>query len=156
MNLRNLFNRILWVTYRAWLVTGLCTIAVAFGFGVYTSVFLIRSVATKGTIVDLVPERDEENDTVNYASTFTFIAVDGKTYTVTSGVATNPPGFKVGQDVQVYYLKSHPANAKLASFWQLWFVTILCAGLGLFFSGAGYLLLRFERRRKTLRKQIVR
>jgi hypothetical protein len=141
-----LLKKFLWVSCRAWLVTGLCVLFVGLGFGIYTSIFLFHSMATKGTIVNLVPQRDEENDSTNYAPVFAFAAVDGKTYTVESGVATNPPGFELGQVVQILYEKSNPAGAKLASFWQLWFVTVLCSSIGVFFSVAGYFLLCYERR----------
>jgi hypothetical protein len=150
MNPKSMLKKLLWITCRAWFVTGLCTLVVALGFGIYTSVFLIRSVPAKGTVVNLIPEYDEENDSTNYAPVFSFAAGDGKIYTIKSGVATNPPGFEVGQNVKVLYVPSHPANAKLASFRQLWFVTVLCVGLGVFFTTAGYFLLRFERRRNSL------
>ncbi len=151
MSSRSLFERFLWITCRGWLAGGLCSLTVALGFGFYTGGFLARSVAAKGTIVSLEPVPDEENDTVNYAPVFAFTAADGHAYTVRSGTATNPPGFVVGEDVRVLYVKSDPEGAKLASFWQLWFVTVLLAGLGTLFTGAGYGILRYERRRARRR-----
>jgi len=125
----------------------LCAIAVSFGFTIWTSIFLARSVAATGSIVSLLPNPDVENGVMNYAPVFAFTAADGKTYTVISGLSTNPPGFVVGQTVRVIYQMSHPESAKLASFWQLWFVSIVVAGLGVFILIAGYLLLLYERRR---------
>jgi hypothetical protein len=144
--LHRLLRRILWTFCRAWLFCGLATIAAACGFGAYTSVWFYRSASIEGTIVGLSVVSNQEDSTINYAPSFTFKAEDGRTYTVMSSVATNPPGFEVGQTVRVLYLRTDPASAKLNSFWQIWFVTMLCAGLGAFFTGAGYLLLRYERR----------
>ena len=118
---------------RAWLVCGLCCLAVGLGFGVYNAIFLIRAVSAKGTIVGLNPVTNQEDGALNYAPVFKFIAEDGRTYTVTASFATNPPSFTVGQDIRVLYIKTNPAGAKLGYFWQLWFVAILCAGLGIFF-----------------------
>jgi hypothetical protein len=143
-----LIKRILWIFCRAWLVCGLGCLAVALGFGVHNAIFLFRAVSAKGTVVSLLPVPNQEDGALNYAPEFNFTAEDGHTYTVTSSVASNRPGFTVGQDIRVLYIKNDPAGAKLEHLWQLWFVTILCAGLGMFFSGAGYLLLRYERRRQ--------
>jgi hypothetical protein len=110
------------------------------------SVWLYRGASTVGTIVGLSGVPNQEDNTINYAPSFTFKAGDGRTYTVMSSVATNPPGFEVGQSVPVLFLRADPASPKLNSFWQIWFVTGLCGGLGAFFTGAGYLLLRYERR----------
>jgi hypothetical protein len=139
-----LLKQILWVFCRVWLICGVGTLAVGLAIAVYTSIWLQRSVLARGTVMELVPQ--DGDDTINYATRFEFKSQDGKLYTVTSGVATNPPGFKVGEDVRVRYLSNDPASAKLSYFWQLWFVPVLCAGLGVFFTGAGYLLLRYERR----------
>ncbi|WP_449727813.1 DUF3592 domain-containing protein [Granulicella aggregans] len=111
----------------------------------YTSIWLFRSVPEQGVVIDLIPQRDD-NGNINYSARFKFKAGDGKVYTATAGVATNPPSFEIGENVRVRYLQTNPVSAKLSYFWQLWFEPVLCAGLGAFFSGAGYLLLRRERR----------
>jgi hypothetical protein len=148
--MNRLIMRILWVFCRAWLLGGLGAIAVGLGFGIYNIVFLSRSVSAMGTVERLTPVVDQDDGTINYAPVFTFTAQDGHLYTVTEALASNPPGFTVGQVVRVLYLKTNPAGAKLGYFWELWFDTILCAGLGLFLTGAGYLLLRYEPKRQRL------
>jgi hypothetical protein len=141
-------KRLLWRGSRWLLFGGLCALAVGVGFAVNTSLFLLRSVAADGTIVRLDAVPDQENGSLNYAPVFAFTAQDGQTYTVRSGVASNPPEFTEGQAVSVLYIRTNPGGAKVASFLQLWFVALLCSGLGLFFSGPGYLLLRYERRHR--------
>ncbi len=138
------------ILVRAWLYGGVASLAVGCGFGVYTTIWLHRSTVTKGTIISLLPVSNRENNTTNYAPVFAFTAKDGQTYKVTSGVATNPPGFEIGQHVSVLYILAKPDSAKLDSFWQLWFVSIVVVGLGLFLTGVGYLLLRHERKRQRI------
>jgi hypothetical protein len=153
--MKRLIKRFLWTLCRAWLFAGLVILAVGLGFGIYNLVFLNRSVPATGTIESLAPVMNQEDGSLNYAPVFTFMAQDGHSYTVKAGVASNPPGFTVGQVVNVRYVRTDPTGAKLDSFWQLWFMTIVFAGLGLFFSGAGYLLLRYERKQKQHEASVV-
>jgi hypothetical protein len=136
---------LLWILCRIWLVCGLVTLVLGFGFGTYTSIWLFRSLPGQGTVTDLIPQTNNDGN-INYSAQFRFKARDGQLYTATAGVATNPPSFAVGEDVRVRYLPTDPASAKLSYFWQLWFEPVLSAGLGMLFVGAGYLLLRRERR----------
>jgi len=144
-------RKILWIARRAWLICGLGALATGCGFAIYRSVWLSRAVSTKGTIVSVSEIPDQQNNAVNYAPTFTFKAADGGTYAVTSDVATNPPSFEVGEEVRIWYIGSNPRSAEIDSFWQLWLVPVVCGGLGIFFAGAGYLLLRYERRSSVIR-----
>lgn len=143
---RRWLRRVLWFFCRLWLVCGFALLLMGFGFATYTSIWLCRSVPGQGAVVDLVAQNDD-NGNVNYSARFRFRARDGKVYVATAGVATNPPSFAIGEDVRVRYIPRNPASARLAYFWQLWFEPVLCVGLGLLFTGAGYLLLRYERRR---------
>lgn len=92
---------------------------------------------------------------MNYAPTFRFKAENGRAYSVTSDVASNPPIFAVGQEVPVRYIGSNPMSAEIDSFWQLWLVAVVCSGLGMFFAGAGYMLWRFERHSSLSREQAI-
>ena len=130
------------------LVGGLGTLTVGVGIAVYTSVFLLRSVATKGTVVRLLPVEDNEAGTINYAPVFSFTSEDGQNHTIRSGVTSDPPEFDEGEVVRVLYIRSNPTGAKIGSFLQLWFAAIIFSGLGMFFSVLGYLLFRNERKRK--------
>jgi hypothetical protein len=141
-------KRVLWLFCRWLLVGGLSALAVGVGFAVYTSVYLLRSVATKGTIVRLDPVADNESGTINYAPVFSFTSEDGQTHTIRSGVASDPPGFEEGEVVRVFYIRSNPGGAKIGSSLQLWIFAIICSGLGMFFGVPGYLLLRNEQKRK--------
>lgn len=142
---RGWLKRVLWFLCRVWLVCGLVTSASGIGFAVYTSFWMYRSVSGQGTVIDLVPQTDGDG-TISYSARFQFRAQDGEVCTAMAGVATNPPSFAVGETVRVRYIPHDPRSAKLSYFWQLWFEPVLCAGLGVLFTGAGCLLLRHERR----------
>ncbi len=114
------------------------------GFIVFQYLWLVRSVPAHGTVVELIPVEDREQNTMNYAPRFAFSGDDGRAYTVTSGAATNPPGFQVGQQVRVRYIRDNPSSAKLDYFWQIWFAPVVFGVLGALFATAGYLLLRRE------------
>ncbi|MFY9853854.1 MAG: DUF3592 domain-containing protein [Terracidiphilus sp.] len=148
MFLNKIFEHFLRVASRAWIACGIACLLLAPVFGIYTVTFIHRAATASGSIVRLIEATGENNETLNYAPVFAFTASNGYNYTVTSSTASNPPEFTVGQVVQVLYEKSNPSHARLASFWQLWFLPVLLSGLGTVFSGAGYLLLRYECRRK--------
>lgn len=154
MSQNNISRRILWILCRGWLLLGVGTLAAGLGFGVDTSLFLYNSIAADGTIVDMSAIPNRYDDAIDYFPVFTFATEDGQAYTARSGVGTNPPAFETGQKVRVLYLKSNPDSVKLDTFWQLWFVTVMCAGLGALFTGTGYLLLRYERRRNRRESSI--
>jgi hypothetical protein len=142
----HLLRPVLRMFSRGWLWGGIVAAVIGCGFAAYQSIWLFRSIPTRGIIVELTPIRDQEQNATSYAPRFTFKNDYGRAYTVTSSVQSNPPEFAVGEQVRVRYIRSNPSSAKLDSFWQLWLVPFVCTSLGIFFSGAGYLLLRLERR----------
>lgn len=152
MQRMSLAHRFLWMASRSWLVGGLALTLVGIGFGLDTAVFLHRCISADGVIVTLNPVQNEQNGVTSYSPTFQFKSPNGATYTITSSTASNPPEFIVGQRIQVLYLASDPANARIASFLQLWFMAIMFAIGGVLLALLGYLLLRYERRvaRRTM------
>jgi hypothetical protein len=145
------FRRLLRFFGWVWLFGGLVLSAIGIGFGVYNAVFLYRSFAATGTIESLVPVFDQQSGATNYAPVFTFKTPDGHSYAVKADVASNPPGFTMGQTVNVLYLRSDPTTAKLDSFMQLWFMAIILVAVGISLSGMGYLFLRYKRTSQHLR-----
>ena len=145
-----LLSRVLWLVCRSCLAGGVGMLLAGCGFVVFQSIWLARSVPSRGTIVELIPVEDQEQNTTNYAPRFTFSGDDGRMHTVTSDTASNPPAFQVGEQVRVRYIRGNPSSAKLDYFWQLWFIPIVFGCLGVLFTPAGYLLLRRERQRLSL------
>lgn len=130
-----------------WLAAcGAATLAVGFGFVIWTSVFLIRATETAGRIVQTVPVSSDEGRTTNFAPVFTFSIADGHSFTITSNTSSNPPEFEPGDRVKVLYIPSHPENARLKSTLQLWLAPLICVPLSLFYILFGGVLLYFDRR----------
>jgi hypothetical protein len=144
---RSIADKILWLVSRTCLAGGLGSLAVGFGFAAWTGIFLARSISVPGKIIRLNRTTNQEDGAINFLPVVTFTAADGHVYTIDSGVATNPPEFDVDEKVSVRYVKSNPGSARIASFLQLWFVSIVCSGLGVFYGVPGYFLFRWERKR---------
>lgn len=71
---------------------------------------------------------------------FTFTLESGKPFTVASRVGSNPPEFKPGESVRVYYRRDHPEWAVINSLGQLWMDDVALAFVGLIFIAFGTVL----------------
>ena len=109
-----------------------------------SEVFLHRSISTNGTVIRMVTDTDEA---VHYAPVFSFVARDGRAFTIESKNYETPPEFRVGQTVTVLYEKDHPELARIASYWQIHAFEVVSGSIGLFFSGIGLGSLIYQRRR---------
>ena len=77
-----------------------------------------------------------------YQPKITFTTQTGEKVVLTSVGMSNPPRFRVGQEVPVVYDPSNPHKARIRSFASLWFASLLFGGLGsLFFLIALMLML---------------
>jgi len=135
-------------------IVGIISLVMSVGFLVAAAItafnvdrFLNEAEQTTGTVIALSEKHDTEHDSINYAPVFTFKIEYGRTQSVTSSVATNPPSFAVGDQVRVLYRRSDPAGAQIDSFWQLWFWPVFLAGFGSVEILVGIILL-FSARRK--------
>ena len=144
MNLGTIFGFLRRWYSRACLFAGPCFLAIALGFGIYTAWFLHSSAAATGTVISMRTVTDAQDNSITYAPVFTFAASDGNTYTVSSDVSSNPPGFEPRQQVNILYEKGHPTNAKIASFGQLWLLPLVFGILGTTATAVGYFLFRYS------------
>ena len=144
--MNDLFKRGMCIFGTIWLIIGLIAIAVGAGFAIHTQLFLSSSIAATGIVQSLVEQPGQQNMSSSYAPVFTFTAQDTQTYTITSHIASNPPGYTVGQQVKVLYQANDPSAARLDSFFQLWFVPLICSGIGVPFSLIGFFFLLAIRR----------
>jgi hypothetical protein len=102
---------------------------VAVGIAINTTIFLARSIRAEGKVVALVHIEDGDDDTA-YRPVFTFITRDGTTETVRSNAGSNPPGFELGQIVQIRYETADPSVARIDTFWQIWASSVAFAAFG--------------------------
>jgi hypothetical protein len=116
------------------------------GFAVHVESFIHSASRTHGQVIDLAPRTNNDND-VEYAPIFRFVAENGQAFTVTSSVSSNPAGFEVGETVEVLYRKDDPVGAQIASFWQLWFIPVIFGAIGVVHGLIGVAALFVLRRR---------
>lgn len=133
------------IACRICLVVGPVFLGIALVFAFNTGRFLRRCVATTGTIVQLVPVVDHEDNSVTYAALFRYVANDGKTYEIRSGSSPNPPAFLVGKTAPVLYEPGKPMAARLNTFFELWGMASVFTIVGAATLIVGLGIRRFER-----------
>lgn len=74
---------------------------------------------------DHLADIDNAEEYQSYRYTLVFEIPSGEQIEFVSGVEDTEPMFAVGQDTQIVYQPSDPTNARLASFWSLYFPSIL-------------------------------
>lgn len=112
-------------------------------YGALSTESLLReSIAVNGRIVDVVRVHRVQRSGFTYVPVFRFTLENGQPFTVASRVPSNPPQFKVGDAVKVYYKRDHPEWAVINSLGQLWMDDVALAFVGLVFIAFGTVLSR--------------
>lgn len=114
-----------------WVVTGFIGFGLLFGaiglsLGVAELRFEKRAAWSGGEVVELV------NDGAFYP-VVRFVTPRGQTLLFRSGAGSSPPAYEVGARVRVMYDPARPEAAKIDSFGERWFLTLLSAGFGALF-----------------------
>jgi hypothetical protein len=108
-------------------------------FFVRTRSFLSRAVSVTGAVIGFRESRGSEGGTV-YQPVVTYRTTEGQTHEFTDSVASDPPGFTVGEAVPVAYDPTDPEQAKIARPFRLWFVSGLLSSMGALFLVLGVVL----------------
>jgi hypothetical protein len=132
-----------WLVIRlAILVVGLLFLGRALYGVLSTESLLHESIAVEGRIVALEQMHKVRHSGLTYAPVFRFTLENGQPFTVESQVHSNPPEFKVGEAVKVYYKRDHPEWAVINSLGQLWMDDVALVFVGAVFIGMSALLSR--------------
>jgi hypothetical protein len=91
--------------------------------------FIMNAASTEGTIVQLRIVQGHRGS-FGYAPVFRFTPDDGQTLMLQSDRARNPAGFKIGEQVKVYYERGNPLHARIDTFYQLWMPQAVFGALG--------------------------
>ncbi len=97
-----------------------------------THTFLTQSETTTGVVTDLV-----RGSSHSYRLVVRFETPEGDVITFQSNVGSNPPSYRIGEAVKVRYLLEDLHRARIDSFLQLWFLSILFGGMGFVFGSVG-------------------
>ena len=114
------------------LCAGPCLIVYFLISVVRTRSFILRSVEVNGEVTRLERSKTRDQYGYTYAPVFTFTAVDGRSYTVTSDVSSSPAGFIEGERVTVRYEPEDPEKARIHTVFQTWGAAIISGGAGVF------------------------
>jgi hypothetical protein len=132
-----------WLVFRlAFCVVGLLFLGRAVFNALSTESLLRESIATDGRIVAVERVHRVQRSGFKYVPVFRFTLENGQPFTLASGVASNPPEFKVGEAVKVYYKRDHPEWAVINSLGQLWMADVALAFVGAIFIAFGTVLFR--------------
>jgi hypothetical protein len=124
------FGRPRWKIY-LWLgwtgtVTGSCFLLLAIGFATYEAFFLTHSSKTHGIVIANVESRtaaDPQSSTpaqTNYCPQFRYQSEDGVAHVATGSVCSEPPSFKIGDQVRVNYANWNHDHAQVDSAGDQW------------------------------------
>jgi len=110
----------------------------------HTRNFIKKSSSTTGTVIELLQERSTSSGgstSYAYYPWIRFETEDGRSIVFKSAVGSNPPSYRVGEEVSVLFDPDNPYNAKINSFFSVWLGFIILSGLGVIFAGIGLGLL---------------
>jgi len=102
-----------------------------------------------GTVIDLEGRRDSDGDTV-YSPVVEFHDQSGAMHRFTGNVASSPPSFTRGEQVEVIYDPWSPGLAMIDSFSTRFLLPLAFGGFGLVFGGIGGGILVWVIRRKRI------
>ena len=153
-----------WLDYLGWVfaAVGTALVVAAIALAVHVVQFRAGALSADGVVVDRVPHVSTSTDydsnsgvrrertTVTYAITVEY-TVDGHTYRHTPG-STSSSAPQVGTHVPVLYRPGDPADA-IVDDGMKWFGALFCAGFGVAFGAAGWILtlVRLRGRRRAVR-----
>lgn len=138
------------LTFNIFLGIGLLMVVIAVMICYNVKTFNASAVKTSGTVVDMIARGKR-----SYAPVVTYFDDAGVKHRYISSVSSNPPGYEIGERVDIYYDPKNPDDAKIAG-WMEYFGAIVVGGMGLLFSffGLGYYLKRkVSRSRRDQLKQ---
>ena len=93
-----------------------------------TSKFISSSENATGTIVGYYERHTTHatsSDERSYHAQVKFITDEGKDIRFTSDYGNNYRPYDIGEDVEVLYDPEWPKDARIKSFWSLWFLPIV-------------------------------
>lgn len=85
-----------------------------------------RGESAIGRVVEMEESTDGEGSCCVYSPVIEFNA-NGRPVRFEGGNASDPPAYRVGQEVEVLYLPDNPSRAAINSFYELWMVSAILA-----------------------------
>lgn len=106
-----------------------------------TTTFLKTAIPTQGTVIEgTVIKTKETNPTIQFKSKDGRKVIFKDTHNRSSSSAFREV-YSTGSQVSIIYQPNHPENARINTFYQLWFGLLISAFVGIVFTLSGITLL---------------
>jgi hypothetical protein len=132
-----------------WALLGFALIfaAVAAALALSTRRFVATAVHADGVVVAILHEQEFEGATIGTEVGFPVVRFETThgPRELKSTIGSDPPAFAVGERVVVLYPPGKPKEARLGTFWQLYLVPVVFAGLAGVFAAVGGVALAMAR-----------
>jgi hypothetical protein len=92
-----------------------------------TLLYVSRSQSTTGSVIEV--EESDDGDGVSYSPVVRFVDDDGAERTFKDSIQTNPPMFKVGEEVKVYYIPGDSRRPRIGSTFRLVLIPMVLFGI---------------------------
>lgn len=102
--------------------------------------FVAEAVHARGEVIAL---RAMGGSKVTYAPVVRFTPLGGRPLEFTDEVSSNPPGYRVGDQVEVLYRPHNPSDARLASLMRLYGHEVIFIAFSSLFVAIGSVMLFF-------------
>jgi hypothetical protein len=103
--------------------------------------FLRLSQKATGTVVNLkMAQGGTRSRHKVYLPVVEFEPVVNHKIRIDATVGANPPDYQIGDLVTVRFLPKRPGGGKIQSFWEMWFVPVVCFAVGSIVSAMAFLL----------------
>jgi len=118
-----------------------------------TAEFIDTASTAEGEVIDLVRSSSTSSSGSSgstYRPVVTYLDQHGKTVEFISTAGSNPPSYRRGERVKVFYSQDNPQAAKIDGFFSLWGMSMIMGLIGSVFTlfGAGFTVpARLKKRR---------
>jgi hypothetical protein len=133
-------HRFRWLFYLFGLI-GVGLLAGSFYAYQHTASFIDAALTAEGEVIDLARSTSSGSGSSSGGSTYApvvlFTAANGESYEFTSSASSNPPSYRPGDRVRVYYLAEDPYDAEVDGLFSLWGSVLILGILGTVFSAFG-------------------
>ena len=116
---------------------------------------LSNSRKTFGRIIDIEEEK-RRNGGYMYSPVIKYKSVTGDEYIYDSNTKTGYTSYKIGQEIELIYDKNNPQNARVNSFLDIWFLTIIMGVGGWASTIGGTILLFFTLKKRRLEEYLIK
>lgn len=130
-------------------LVGLATIGLSVYLGMERAEFLETAVTASGKVTELIESRSDDSYVYYPMVQFTVPGSD-RAVTFRHDTGSNPPSYRVGEDVSVLYDPQNPGNAIIDGGLFNWMATGISSLLGFVFTAAGISTFKHWRKQKKL------